>query len=1055
MILEYLNMATDYIKPTRLVEELEETLEKTGKGIISIFMERGTGKSAFANQMSGLYHKKSLIPGTFSRCIHVQNISMRGISDFINSVNFGFRHSFDPANDLYGSKDVLPSLELDTKTPQKDMADFLNYYHERYQQEYTILVIDGIDEINTETEKMIDFVPSSEQLEEGVFVILLSRFKDEKTIRGHCRKYIETAEAISNKCIQVRRKEAFNTDVLNEYIDDQINQGLISENIDRGALLSKADYRFLYLKAYFSITHDVLFDNTDETHFIADYMIHLLSFYGPIQADQLKEFAVSVALCPELTIHKYCDLISCAVFTCEIAGLINGLLPLMSVYRIDDENVIQFADEAYSEFVLREYQDIAHETVKKINQLFVTFKQTVMEGNDSLGNILVREFTPAEMRTLLFIGESVYNICRLSLDYEDNQLFFEFTEIFDLVWMLKWSRGLYGYEQWLGTELTKYLAKGLQCCARYERTKLSENWLHIISTEACSDRLNIQKMIIKDSVRKDEHLNALCAWLKINTKQADDLSDWLWLFENNLSADVMELLVSTEERMDHFISHMRKNGLPHMGTELFNNINSYNLSIQLKEKLANLRLALLLPHELRAINYDDREDIQNCLQKMEEMGYQLDLDSFNDADRLILEQIEEADLNEVIYQTLGERTIEILNDRKNGWDNDQKKAEALREMLRYVYDCSVFDPHVSGIIKEFSQALYERILFEDSMGTLPQFVQSVKASDESFIKMIVYISDANSIIDHSSSLSQIAHKYACQGYSYFMRLAANLKIVSMVTANGGTELGSALLEELITCDDTPAYIATLCKEERSDTLVQLMKEPDHLVFCTPNILVLLNKYRKEEKTKKLKQLCMQIDKSVPQIIDRYLYASEVRAEAEIMVFRYCRLRERNSADDSFDQYVSALIQYHTDAIADFRNNISRDSNFRQLLLHIEIILEYYWLNKEWKAGVEKCRQLHEILEVNNTNDLHTTLVESIRDHISLVDTVKNMLLYFCGEPYDETEVSKLRFAGFGMPSRMVSNGIIVQTHIFATGGKPIADDFMPEEKQPVMFYVGH
>ena len=174
ILLEYLNTPSEYVKPLELIQCLEDKLEEIISGVITIFMERGTGKSAFANQMSGLYHNNPLIKSSFSRCYHISNASIRGTTDFINSINFSFRHSFDPSQDLWGGIDDIPTLSTKTSTPSMDMANFLNYFHDKYRKEYTILVIDGIDEITDENESIINFIPEIKDLDDGVFVVLLS-----------------------------------------------------------------------------------------------------------------------------------------------------------------------------------------------------------------------------------------------------------------------------------------------------------------------------------------------------------------------------------------------------------------------------------------------------------------------------------------------------------------------------------------------------------------------------------------------------------------------------------------------------------------------------------------------------------------------------------------------------------------------------------------------------------------------------------------------------------------------------------------------------------------
>ena len=296
LILEYLHMPSDYVAPTRIVELLQEKMAKIEKGVITISMERGTGKSAFANQMSGLYHPKPLMKNSLSRCYHVSNAALRGLSDFTNSINNGFRHSFNPADDFWGSTEELPSLSLETDNPAESMAEFLNFYHEKYRKDYTILIIDGIDETTEQAERILDYIPSKDQLEDGVFVVLTTRFADEETVKGKSKKYIDKAAKLADSLLEVRRHDEINVDLLNRYIDHYTKTFKLAQNINKDEIIEKSDYRILYLRAYLGISDRVGLDNTNETKFIKSYMDYILSFYGISQKQTLKEIAVKTGM---------------------------------------------------------------------------------------------------------------------------------------------------------------------------------------------------------------------------------------------------------------------------------------------------------------------------------------------------------------------------------------------------------------------------------------------------------------------------------------------------------------------------------------------------------------------------------------------------------------------------------------------------------------------------------------------------------------------------------------------------------------------------------------
>ena len=285
--LEYLRTPSEYVRPTRLIGRLRDLLDEQSKGVIAVFMERGTGKTAFANQMSGLFHRQGLIKNAFSRCYHVQSAALRGINDFVNALNYNFRHSYDQAQNLWGGADDLPALTPEEQDPAGALAAFLNGYHARYGKEYTILVLDGIDELTGETEGILDYVPSGGELAEGVFVLLLSRFRDEPTVLGSSVRYIERAEQLAGAAIRIRRDSVENTEPLTECVEKWKREDPRREAVGTEELLAKADRRFLFLRAYLSMPWGVLLDSTDEYRFIRSCLDHILSLYGPVQQRRL------------------------------------------------------------------------------------------------------------------------------------------------------------------------------------------------------------------------------------------------------------------------------------------------------------------------------------------------------------------------------------------------------------------------------------------------------------------------------------------------------------------------------------------------------------------------------------------------------------------------------------------------------------------------------------------------------------------------------------------------------------------------------------------------
>ena len=371
-LLDYLSMPTDYVKPSKLVEMLREQMKALKKGVITIFMERGTGKSAFANQISGYYQSEPLLKNSLSRCYHVSNTALRGVIFFIDSINNDFRVHLNNDNDLWSSKNGIPSIAMETDNPAEDMAKLLNFYHEKYRRkyrkDYTTLVIDGIDEITEQSECILNYIPSKEQLNDGVFVVLTTRFGDEGTVQGKSRKYIEKATQLADGRLEIRRHDEINKELLKRYIEKHENRFGLNNNIDKDALIKKSDFRILYLRAYLAMKDQVALDNTNEGKFIESYMNYLLSFYGINQRQKLKEIAVSIALFPSISIKTYQEYLNCQEITYEFIGLFNDLLPLLTVLHVDGEKVYEFADSAYADFVIEAYPDVVKDVIKVFDE---------------------------------------------------------------------------------------------------------------------------------------------------------------------------------------------------------------------------------------------------------------------------------------------------------------------------------------------------------------------------------------------------------------------------------------------------------------------------------------------------------------------------------------------------------------------------------------------------------------------------------------------------------------------------------------------------------------
>ena len=720
LILEYLNMPTDYVNPEKLVELLQEQMDALGKGVITIFMERGTGKSAFANQMSGLYHSKPLLKNTLSRCYHVSNAALRGVSDFTNSITNGFRHSFNPADDLWGSTEELPSLTLESENPAEDMAVFLNFYHDKYRKDYTILVIDGIDETTEQSEFILNYIPSKERLDEGVFVVLTTRFSDEKTVQGKSKKYIEKATQLADEQLEIRRHEEINTELLKRYIEKHKNKFGLNNSIDKEALIKKSDYRILYLRAYLAMKDKVALDSTNETTFIESYMNYLLSFYGINQKQKLKEIAVSIALFPSISIKKYQEYLNCQEITYEFVGLFNDLLPVLTVVHLDGEDCYEFADAAYEDFVIDSYPDVVKDVVHYFNDSFNHhLGEYLRNGRRIQSDGTTKDKGDNKLNEkIMFFSEGLLNIWHKSkystLIYD---LFFSNLNILALAYQLikdEWANIGYGFI--IKREIINVLGEGLNSSLQTKSGTTCKTWLRKICKELNKNnwcylgRGDFFGEELKRMLFETSGFTALHEYLISNYKSIKNIKQWFWaLIAFGVPNKILEIIREKREEFSFAI---------YMGYSSRDNLENLFGSVcspKAEEQVLNYLI-------LHYYGKKDIEKIKRCISIIEEKGYALQINN------KILKFLNKPPKNKNSIKMVNnkiKKACKILLNYSFPLNNSTLLNEVV-DTVKLTHHNYSYNWNNNPIrFKDLYNAFYQRLCFEKKNGNLEYFVESI------------------------------------------------------------------------------------------------------------------------------------------------------------------------------------------------------------------------------------------------------------------------------------------------------------------------------------------
>ncbi|MCR4788909.1 MAG: ATP-binding protein [Lachnospiraceae bacterium] len=969
MILEYLNTPIKYIKPVGLVNKLIDVMDDIGHGVISIFMERGTGKSAFANQMSGLYHRVSLIKNSFSRCYHVQNTALRGMRDFVNSLNFSFRHSYDAFQDMWGSNEAMPTLNDDTDDPAKDMSEFLNYYHERYRRDYTILLIDGIDEANEMSQEILNYLPSPDMLDEGVFIVLLSRFKDEETVHGSSRRYIETAEKASQACISMHRKDDINIKILKECISSQIREGNLPEDTDIDMLVKKADHRFLFLKAYLAVGPDMDLDSNDEYSFIRSYMDHIMSFYGHIQIRKLQEIAATIALFPSISIQKIHEYMNCPEITYEFVGLLNVLLPVLTIRHVDGEDIYEFADAVYAEYVLSQYTDVEGTIIDFFYDSMAIHLSDYLEGNGfrriSKTDNNNKEEQQHLTRSIVFFSEGIISIWDKSKDNDTLRkgFFSKHTPLCLTFRLIDDDWAFNGYGAYLRRELQDSLCSAIYYCLQNDSDPPARKWssdLNHIYTQKCSDVADDLETLYwsKYCIYNASMFTDVCRYA-LEKRNSLDISEWLWLFEKEPNDEIVNALSTDIDLAEAFTDYYLNREVPDQ-LEWLKALADIILDPEKEETVLNN----LLDQYLSSCFYDQyEEDAKECLSKIKSKGYPLDESIFPEGIEVLEEQLENGTYQAEQEKKRIQKTIDDLLD----FDTPLFNADSDFEHDRFILSTSSEDSNIEEFKKLYA-AYYKRICYEKDAGRL-----SVLITHDTLLYFHIVDMLKNEYGDKEEFFSGIKYwiseikQYIGTDTYFAARVLMGLmnEGVKWLDSNGREEEGITMLEEAVCNYSSLAFFSQHHTRMGTNLTAGVFEKILSNIYCTDDAIALLKRFRKAGMEDRFDTLMLRIEKGVKEIDSILTVNNDFLAKLELQKFQFVRYRKKIGFTSSFDDYIEREIDNFKNKIKKELNDLSRNTDFTDIAFNVELVMEYMWQTGQWERADEICDSLTKILVIRD------------------------------------------------------------------------------------------
>ncbi|MDR2569853.1 MAG: hypothetical protein LBD23_06095, partial [Oscillospiraceae bacterium] len=336
-----------FINPEYITKDIKAFLERE-KGVLFLQMERGMGKTTLVRALDQLaMGTLSLEDDIAVRAYYINNTYSYQINRFQDKTVTTLRD----ASNFIGS--VLDYMNINTNftanIPKEDISpafaqllnNMLRLYKEQTPVNSLVYIIDGLDEIRFDERadvSIFDCIPSSEFLDDGVYIIVTGRHQNEIS-RTAKEGYDRLSSEIADDTKIYSRDNAFNKDILFSYLAKQLYKNNIpdreSDVIE--TIIEKGDHRFVYVKALREMLRDATFDlNTvNERNIITRYLDLIKSKYGGGKHfDRLSRLLLITALLNEpATINELSYLLNFEMPDLQFLGYLNDIKGLLHIDR--------------------------------------------------------------------------------------------------------------------------------------------------------------------------------------------------------------------------------------------------------------------------------------------------------------------------------------------------------------------------------------------------------------------------------------------------------------------------------------------------------------------------------------------------------------------------------------------------------------------------------------------------------------------------------------------------------------------------------------------------
>lgn len=381
----------NYYKQTYMLDWLKETMENQDKGVLLLNAEQGTGKSTFSYALDELGARKLTIPNTVIRTYYCNRTSIRTVEDFTTSISRVFLSSKDGVADFrYQYEDSVRGISLKDKDRSSSMVNLLKICHDVHSREYgkdkLLLILDGVDELNTQALPIISFIPEPNKLPEGVYILMTCRSDSipAPMLLDFIQRFPFTQTVMFNREDENRKLLISAIDGIYKGQNIKIDKTYLEQ------LADQFDNRFSHIKILeCAISSGIDILNSNQKEMIDKYLSMLKSYYGEVCYRAFLRLLVVVVIAEHpLTMKEAAFIASGEPLELRDLAFLYDMKPLLVPYHDIFGGLLLWSNnKELKDYVQDGFQDIITECIEMWEDTICTYHDSYPPERDGYGYI--------------------------------------------------------------------------------------------------------------------------------------------------------------------------------------------------------------------------------------------------------------------------------------------------------------------------------------------------------------------------------------------------------------------------------------------------------------------------------------------------------------------------------------------------------------------------------------------------------------------------------------------------------------------------------------------